>query len=235
MSAEEILNEIKSMASESNKNVLLKHGAKEPFYGVKIQDLKKIQKKIKKDHQLSLELYDSGVSDAMYLAGLISDPAKMTKKDLQKWAEKATWYMISEYAVAWTAAESPFGWEMALEWIDSPEEKMAAAGWSTLGSYASVRSDDELEMDSIRRLIDRVRDRIHDAPNRVRYAMNGFLISAAVHVAPLTDYAVETAKKIGPVEVEMGGTACKTPYAPEYVQKADSRGKIGKKRKTAKC
>ena len=36
-------------------------------------DLKKYQKRIKKDYQLSLDLYDSGVSDAMYLAGLIAD------------------------------------------------------------------------------------------------------------------------------------------------------------------
>jgi hypothetical protein len=35
--------------------------------------------------------------------------------------------------------------------------------------------------------------------------------------------------------VDMGGTACKVPYAPEYIQKVQKRGAIGKKRKTAKC
>ena len=51
----------------------------------------------------------------------------------------------------------------------------------------------------------------------------------------LTDLALQTAAKIGIVEVDMGGTACKVPYAPEYIQKVQKRGAIGKKRKTAKC
>jgi hypothetical protein len=43
------------------------------------------------------------------------------------------------------------------------------------------------------------------------------------------------AGKIGPVTVDMGDTACKVPYAPDYVQKVVDRGTVGKKRKTAKC
>ena len=72
--ADEVVAELKTLGSESNKKVLVRHGAREPFYGVKIEDLKKIQKRIKKDHDLALALYDTGISDAMYLAGLIADP-----------------------------------------------------------------------------------------------------------------------------------------------------------------
>ena len=88
MTVEEVINEIKSMGNERTKATLMKHGAKEPFYGVKTGDLKKIQKKIKKDHQLSLDLYDTGISDAMYLAGLIADKDQITPAHLQKWIEE---------------------------------------------------------------------------------------------------------------------------------------------------
>ena len=64
---------------DHEKNAL-KHGAREPFFGVKVEHLKKIQKRIKKDYQLALDLYDTGISDAMYLAGLIADDEKMTKE-----------------------------------------------------------------------------------------------------------------------------------------------------------
>ena len=50
--------------------------------------LKKIQKRVKKDYRLALDLYDTGIYDAMYLAGLIADDAKMTKKDLERWVNK---------------------------------------------------------------------------------------------------------------------------------------------------
>jgi len=54
-------------------------------------------------------------------------------------------------------------------------------------------------------------------------------------VKTLTATALQTAAKIGVVKVDMGGTACKVPSAAEYIQKVQSRGAIGKKRKTAKC
>jgi len=82
MTAQEIINEIKPLGSESYKKILFNHGVKEPCLGVKIGDLKKIQKRIKTDYRLALELYDTGNYDAMYLAGLIADDARMTKEDV---------------------------------------------------------------------------------------------------------------------------------------------------------
>jgi len=86
MTTTQILKELKSFGNKDTKKVLVKHGAREPFYGVRVQDLKKIMKKIKKDHELSIELFATGNSDAMYLAGLIADEDKITKKDLRRWA-----------------------------------------------------------------------------------------------------------------------------------------------------
>jgi 3-methyladenine DNA glycosylase AlkD len=233
--AQEILDELKALGSESIKRMLLKHGAKEPFFGVKVEELKKIQKRIKKDHKLALELYDTGVSDAMYLAGLIADDAKMTKKDLQRWAKEAYWYMLSEYTVPWVASESKYGRELALKWIESKNENIAATGWATLSSLVSIKDDAELDLPELKGLVDRVQKTIHQQPNRVRYVMNAFVIAVGSHVSALTDHAVKAAKGIGNVSVDMGGTACKVPSALEYIDKVQKKGAIGKKRKTAKC
>jgi 3-methyladenine DNA glycosylase AlkD len=235
MTAAEILAELKPLGHESYKKVMLNHGAKEPFYGVKVEDLKKIQKRIKKDYQLALDLYDTGVSDAMYLAGLIADDAKMTKKDLQHWAEKAHFPLMSECTVAWVAAESPHGREMALKWIDSKKENIASSGWATLSSLVGIKADEDLDVPELRKLLERVGKTIHQQPNRVRYVMNGFIIAVGSYVKTLTDAANQTATKIGKVSVEMDGTACKVPDAVAYIQKVAQRRGIGKKRATAKC
>src|ERR1043165_7504296 len=89
MTAKSILDEIKPLGRDGYKKILLNHGATEPCYGVKIEELKKIQKRVKMDYRLALDLYDTGVYDAMYLAGLIVDDAQMTRKDLQRWVDKA--------------------------------------------------------------------------------------------------------------------------------------------------
>ena len=233
MTAAEIVAELKKLGSESYKRTMMRHGVKEPYFGVKIEDLKKIQKRIKKDYKLSLELFDTGIGDAMYLAGLIADDEKMTKKDLQKWVQGAN--ALTEYAVAWTAAEGRHGWELGLKWIDSKKEGIASTGWSTLSSLVSIKPDEELDLAELKKLLARVEKTIHDAPDQIRYVMNGFVIAVGCAVAPLTAEAIKTAKKIGQVEVDMGDTACQVPSAVVYIDKVKQRGSIGKKRKSARC
>src|SRR5688500_11625231 len=141
MTAKEILAELKPLGSESYRKVMLNHGVKEPLFGVKISDLQKIRKRIKKDYQLALNLYDTGNYDAMYLAGLIADDAQMTRKDLQRWIALAntTHPPLAFSTVPWVASGSPHGWELALEWIDSKKPLTASAGWATLSSLVSVK------------------------------------------------------------------------------------------------
>src|SRR5436190_13057242 len=133
MGAKAILAELESMGSPSVKKVLLNHGIREPFYGVKIGDMKKIVKRIKTDYQLALDLYDTGNYDAMYLAGLIADDAKMTRKDLNKWASQAYCAPLAGSTVSSVAAGSRHGYALALERIEAKKELVASAGWMTLG------------------------------------------------------------------------------------------------------
>lgn len=235
MTLAEVMDELKEMGSESTVKIFSKHGAPGNMYGVKVADLKKIQKKVKKNNELALELYDTGNSDAMYLAGLIAEPEKMTKATLEKWAKGASWYMISEYTVAWVTAESRFGWELALKWIDNKNERIASSGWATLSSLVAIKQDDELDIVKLEELLDRVATSIHDAQNRERYTMNGFVISVGCYVKELTKKAVAVGKSIGKVSVDMGGTACKVPEVVPYIDKVKAKGYLGKKRKKAVC
>ncbi|WP_020533948.1 DNA alkylation repair protein [Flexithrix dorotheae] len=235
MTTQEVLSELESYADENTKNTLLKHGAKEPFFGVKVADLKKILKKTKKNHELSLALYDTGNSDAMYLAGLMADEKQITKAQLEDWVEKAYWYYLSEYTVPWVAAETPFGFGLGQQWIESERETIAAAGWATLANYAAVNEDKDLDIEAYSELLDRVGEEVHQAQNRVRYAMNGFVIAIGSYISELTDKSKAIAKKIGKVNVEMGGTACKVPLASDYIQKVIDKGRVGKKKKMARC
>jgi len=235
MTAKEIVDELKGLGNESYKATMLKHGAKEPIFGVKIEELKKFQKRIKKDYQLALDLFDTGVSDAMYLAGLIADDVRMTKKDLQRWVEKANSPLHSESTVPWVAAGSPVGHDLALEWIESKKEHIASSGWTTLGDLVALTEDADLDLAELKQLLQRVQRTIQKQPNRVRYVMNGFVIAVGVYVEALTDLALQTAAQYGKVSVDMGDTACKVPSAVEYIKKVQDRGSIGKKRKTVKC
>ena len=235
MNAKEVLKQLEDFGDANTKKTLMKHGAKEPFFGVKVGDLKKILKKTKKNHELSLELYETGNSDAMYLAGLMADEKQITKEQLEGWVDKAYWYYLSEFAVPWVASETDFGFELGLKWIKSKEERIAAAGWATLSSYSGVNEDENLDIKAYSKLLDTVGKDIHKADNRVRHVMNGFVIAVGTYIEALTEKSQEIAEKIGKVSVEMGGTACKVPLATDYIQKIIDKGRVGKKRKTARC
>ena len=235
MTKEQVMKELEKKGSESIRKIFQHHGNIGPMYGVKVADLKIIQKKVKKDHELAMALFSTGNYDAMYLAGLIADESKMSKKDIQQWAERANSKGISEYTVAWVAAESAYGWELGMNWIDSPKENIATAGWNTLSGIIAMKPDNELDIATIRKLLQRIVKEIHAAPNRVRYTMNGFVIGVGGYIKELTKDAIEIAKNIGDVYVDMEGTACKIPSAADYIKKMEAKGHSGKKKKTVKC
>jgi len=234
MTAKEIVAELKKLGTAQTKKMWMTHGAKEPCLGVKVEDMKKIQKRVKTDYQVALDLYDTGIADAMYLAGLIADDARMTKKDLQRWIEGASWGMVAEYTVPWVASAGSHGRELALKWIESRDEAIASAGWQTYSSMVAIKEDADLDLAEIKSLLQRVAKSIHQQPNRVKYVMNGFVIAVACHVKPLHKLAVDTANGIGKVAVDLVGE-CKIPFAPDHIKKFEARSPIGKKRKSPKC
>ncbi len=235
MNLDDVMHALATKATPSTKKTYLRHGCPEPVFGVRVGDLKPLQRKLKGRQELALELFATGNSDAMYLAGLIADGAKMTRAQLNAWAEGATWRMIAGTIVPWVAVEHADGFGIASEWIDAPRELTAVAGWSTLSSLVAVVADDALPIRRLAALLDRCGRTIHKSPNLVRHAMNSFVIYVGTYVAPLGDHAIEMARKIGTVEVDMGNTACEVPAAEPYILKSRRGAPVAPKRKTARC
>lgn len=235
MTFDEIMMKLAELGSEQTKKTFVNHGAKEPLFGVKVGDLKKLVKYVKKDHELALALFNSGNHDAMYLAGLSINPKAISKETLQDWVKKANWYLLAEYTVAGVAAESPYALELAREWMRSEEEMIAVCGWSTYANYLSIAPDENLDITEILHLLYQVEASIHEEKNRVRYVMNLFVICVGAYVVSLYNEAKKVAEKIGKVHVDVGKTACKVPFAVDYIQKIDQKGKIGVKKKTCIC
>jgi hypothetical protein len=125
------------------------------LYGVSVADMKVISKTIKGEQELACELYDTGNYDAMYLAGIVADGKQMTKKQLQSWARGADWQLISEYTVPWVASESAHGHDLAMKWIDSKQEHVAACGWCTYAGLVATTPDADLDLAEIKSLLDR--------------------------------------------------------------------------------
>jgi len=232
---DEVMAELRKKADPQTRKTLARHGAPSDTLGVKIADLKAIAKKIKGNQALACELYDTGCADAMYLAGIVADGSQMSRKQLESWAKGATWHMLSTSTVPGVATESPHARELAMKWIKAKNESIAAGGWCTYAGIVATRPDEALDLAEIQELLEHVVKHIQNAPNDVRYTMNGFVIAVGSYVKPLLKQAKRAASAIGAVSVDMGDTACKVPLASAYIEKIEAAGRVGKKRKTIKC
>lgn len=235
MNVNEVMAYLESKGSEQTRKIYTNHGAAGNFFGVKVGDLKPIEKKEKNNHALALELFNTGNSDAQYLAGLIANPKEFTEDQLKDWALEAGWYMVSEYAVAWNVAEYPDCVALCVKWINSGNEKLEVVAWAALSAYLGIAPNEEIDAQLMADLLARVEKTIHQSANRVRYTMNGFVIALGGALSSLSEECKAVGDRIGKVEVLMGNTACKVPVIRPYIEKMESMGRIGVKKKTAKC
>ncbi len=235
MTFEEVMHELKSLATEQTKKIYQAHGVREPHWGVPTMSMRPLAKKIKRNQVLAEQLYATGNYDAMYFAGMIADPKVMTETDFDRWMDAAYFFMLSDYVVAVSLAETDFAQVVADRWIKSGEELRMSAGWACYEWLLGSRPDSEFDPEKIRAMLNVAANTIHDQPNRTRYSMNGFIIAVGVSYLPLHEEAVTAAAKIGKVKVTTGKGSCSVPLAAEAIQKAKDKNRLGFKRKSVRC
>ena len=232
-----IITELKSKGREKTRMTYARHGmAPERVLGVSVADLKAMAKTIKGEQAIACELYQTGIMEAMYLAGIVAHGSKLTEKQLNEWAEAAVdLQMISEYTIPWVTIENPHARDLAVKWIKSKKEHVASSGWCTYAGLVATKNDEGLDLKEIDSLLGTVIKRMSGAQNRVRYTMNGFVIAVGTDVKPLLKQAKAAARQLGAIEVDLGETACRIPIASMQIEKVEATGQLGKKRKTIRC
>ncbi|NIK79037.1 3-methyladenine DNA glycosylase AlkD [Paenibacillus castaneae] len=235
MNFEMVMQELEALGKERTKKIYISNGAHEPLFGVATGGMKPIAKKIKKNQPLAEQLYKTGNYDAMYFAGIIADPNAMTEADFNRWIDLAYFYMLSDYVVAVTLAETDIAQEVADKWIASGDELRMSAGWSCYCWLLGNRPDSEFSESKLANMLEMVQNTIHDSPERTKYAMNNYLYTVGVSYLPLHDRAVETAEAVGPVEVKGDKTKSKSIQASVNIQKAIDKEQLGFKRKYVRC
>ncbi|MCM3691046.1 DNA alkylation repair protein [Neobacillus niacini] len=235
MDFETVMQELEALSNERLKKMYIGNGAQEPLFGVATGKMKPISKKIKINQPLAEKLYATGNYDAMYFAGIIADPMAMTEADFDRWINGAYFYMLSDYVVAVTLAEAGIAQVIADKWIASGEELRMSAGWSCYCWLLGNRPDSEFSTSKLSSMLDQVEKTIHDSPDRTKSAMNNFIYTVAISYLPLHEKAIETAKAVGPVEMNRGKKKNSILQVSENIQKELDRGKLGFKRKYVRC
>ncbi|PEI88785.1 DNA alkylation repair protein [Bacillus toyonensis] len=220
MLLEEVMQQLEKYGTEQNRKTYKNHGAKEPLFGVSFANLKLLKKKIKKDHDLAISLWETKNMDAMTLATYILEPKNVTSEQLNSWIRDVDYYCLMDVLMT-AICTSPIAIERMDEWTKSDDEWIGRAGWSLLANIAI--KNNKLDDNFFMPYLEEIKVHIHNEKNRKREAMNSALIAIGIRNEALEQQAIEIAREIGKVKIDHGATSCKTPDAEPYIKKARER------------
>lgn len=221
MNAQEILSTLKRLGKPQTAAIYRRHGAGDNVFGVLTSEIGRLQKKIKVDHALAMELWKTKNAEARILALQVADPEKLTRSEADRLRQDGPVRVIGLY-LSGLVARSPIADKTMRDWMKSPDESTRELGYGILG--VRLRDDpDSISDADAAKILATIEKEIHRSPNWVRYAMNGALIGIGIAKPALRNKAIAAAKRIGKVEVDHGETNCKTPDAVPYIEKAVQR------------
>ncbi|MCZ6776129.1 MAG: DNA alkylation repair protein [Ignavibacteria bacterium] len=223
MTYQQTMATLRKLGTVQNIKVYKRHGAGDNFFGVSFANLNKLKKKFKIDHDLALQLWKTGNTDAQTLATMIADPERMSEPALDKWLKDIHYYLLVDVFVGNVVSKSKFAKSRMELWTKSEDEWVGRAGWHLLAQLA-MRGD-SLGDSYFEKYLESVKRNIHQSKNRTKDAMNNALIAIGIRNATLEKKAIEAANLIGKVNVDHGETGCKTPDAAAYIKKARARKK----------
>jgi 3-methyladenine DNA glycosylase AlkD len=218
MEFQDVMKELELMGTAQNRKIYARHGSKKQMFGVSFANLKKLTKKIKKNHTLALKLWESDNMDAMMLATMVLKPERLSHEEIHLWIKQCDYYPLADSLAKEVIYPHPDSQFFIDEWVNSPEEWEARVAWLLI----AIQAKDDLPKDDkyFTTLIPIILEQIHSRKNRTKEAMNYALIAIGIRNENLRQLALKAADTIGKVEIDHGETSCKTPLAREYIEKA---------------
>lgn len=192
---EQVLNKLKSQADPQAVAGMARFGIDVPdIWGVSAPKLRRLAKEIGKDHKLAAQLWRTGIHDARLLATLIDDPAKVTERQMERWAKDFNSWGVCDAACGCLFDKTPYAWDKAVEWTGRSEEYIKRAGFVLMATLAvhDKKAPDEWFEAFLPYLIEHATDE----RNFVKKAVNWALRQIGKRNRRLNKLAIKTAGDI---------------------------------------
>jgi 3-methyladenine DNA glycosylase AlkD len=137
MDADEIVSELRSLGRPDCIEGMARYGIKGKIVlGVGATDLKRLAKRIGKDHSLARKLWATGIYDARILASLVDEPAKVTETQMNRWAKDFDSWAVCDTACMYLFDKTGLAYDKVFEWSRREEEFVKRAAFSLMAVLA---------------------------------------------------------------------------------------------------
>jgi 3-methyladenine DNA glycosylase AlkD len=131
-----VIEDLKSFGNPNFKAGMARFGINtELVLGIKIPVLRNYAKKYKKDHELALALWETGIHEARLLAIFIDDYRQVTDSQMESWVRDFNSWDICDQACG-LFDKSPLAFEKAKKWSQQEEEFIKRAGFALMATSA---------------------------------------------------------------------------------------------------
>lgn len=176
-------------------------------FGIGLTQLRKLAKKIGRDHKLALALFESDCYDAKIIGLLIDDSKQLTREQIEHQAENLHGGLLCHVFSSCDATlpKAAFAVDVATDWMDSEDAIRRRCAWGLVYEFSKFKGKKAPGEDFFMECVARIRATIHDDENMwVRESMNGALMGIGKRTKKLNTAAIKAAKEIGDVGVDYG-------------------------------
>ncbi len=137
MKFEEIIKELESLSNPEDVEGMARFGINpKKTYAVRILELRRIAKKTGKNHELALELWETGYRETRIIACMIEDPKKLSSEQMDNWAEEFDFWEICDQCCMKLFRMTPFAYQKVFQWSKREEEFVKRAAFTLIAVLA---------------------------------------------------------------------------------------------------
>jgi len=204
MTVDEVIQELKKFESSHNREGMKRFGINvEKAFGISVTKLRSIAKKIGKDHQLAIQLWNSEIHEARILASMVDDPNLVTKSQMNNWVKDFNSWDLCDQVCSNLFCKTSYAEDKIFEWSKSKKEFIRRAAFSLIACLAvrdKKRRDEEFLI-----FFDLIKKYSTDERNFVKKSVNWSLRQIGKRSLFLNTKSIDLAKEI----LEISSTSAK--------------------------
>ena len=195
MTAAEIVAALRAHADPKNVAGMARYGiSTSGTLGVPMPVIRRLARQAGRSHSLAAELWDSGIHEARILATIVDEPARVTRRQMNRWARDFDSWDVCDQACQNLFRYTPFAWTIAAEWAGARREFVRRAAFALMAGLA-VKAKDAPD-EQFEALLPLIAAAATDQRNLVKKAVNWALRAIGKRNPQLRRTAVAAAEKI---------------------------------------
>jgi 3-methyladenine DNA glycosylase AlkD len=142
MTAPEVLAILRAQANPRNVQGMARYGISTAgTLGVPVVEIRRLARQTGRSHTLAGELWASGIHEARILATIVDEPARVTRRQMDRWARDFDSWDVCDQACQNLFRYTPFAWAAAREWAGTKREFVRRAAFALMAGLTVKAKD----------------------------------------------------------------------------------------------